>query len=243
MKTITTFLTVLFSLLATTNAKASQLYLRTTQGTYVSAIISGEQYFSNNGEIRALNLRPGNHSITIKESDIRKHRGYREANHRGDRVVYRGRIHIPNRSIVYARLNHRGGLIIDRVVSERPASRRIDPQVVRPPRPMPPQHPMPPHRGHRREFGSTAVFNTALEMVKNASFDSQKMAIAKQFASTNDLYSDEVLALTEAFDFESSKLTFAKLAYANTLDKENYFIVNKAFDFSSSSIALNMFIS
>ena len=245
MKTTTTFLTVLFlSLLASTNAKASQLYLRTTSGAYTSANISGSMYFSNNGEIRAFDLRPGTHFITVtqKVGNRGGRRSYREANHRGvDRVIYKGRIFIPNRSTVYARITPRGLLVIERTISQRPPKQnhKVDHRRdTRPPQRKTPQ------RDYRKrgDFNNEASFNAALNLVESASFESEKLSIAKQYVSNNDLYCDQVLQMANAFDFESSKLTFTKLAYKSTLDPENYFLVNETFDFSSSVLALAKYI-
>ncbi len=247
MKTTTTFLTVLIlSLLASTNAKASQLYLRTHSGTYVTATISGYVYSSRNGEIRAHDLRPGNHHITVvaQHRNRRGYRSYREANHRNrDRILYRGRIHIPNRSTVYARITPGGRMLIDEVVMHRPPK----PKYKHNPRRYDNRGPQPPptrHRDHRRrgDYGNSQAFDAALNLIRDASFESEKLAIAKQFTAANPVSSNEVLLISQAFDFESSKLNYAKFAYRHTIDPENYFVVNKTFDFSSSVLALNKFI-
>ena len=44
------------------------------------------------------------------------------------------------------------------------------------------------------------------------------------------------------FGIESNKLNLAKQAYANTVDKRNYSIVNDAFNFNSSKDELARFI-
>ena len=46
----------------------------------------------------------------------------------------------------------------------------------------------------------------------------------------------------EKFSFEDGKLEFAKQAYANCLNKDEYYLVNQAFIFSSSKNELNEFI-
>ena len=161
MKTITTFLTLLLlSLLASTTAEASQLYLRTSNGGYTIATISGQQFFSRHGNINVTDLRPGHHRIVVKQQRQRNGRGghyHREMNHNNrQRILYRGRIHIPANSTVYARLTRRGHLVIEQVVTHRPRkyrSRRgrgtYDPRNPR-------------DRGRRgREFGETS-YQTSL---------------------------------------------------------------------------------
>ena len=46
----------------------------------------------------------------------------------------------------------------------------------------------------------------------------------------------------QSFDFESTKLEYAKFAYDFTYDKGNYFKVNDAFDFESSIEELDEYI-
>lgn len=234
MKTITTFFTLLMiSIMGLTEAKASQLYLRTTNYGYTQAKISGATYYSSNGEIRAVNLRPGRHFIQVMNQRGRRGRMF---------TVYRGSLHIPNNSTVYARLDRRGRMIIERTIRHRPPRRhpRVDRRRVHPPTPRPRRN----HRDYRhyREMNSTDAFQSAIQMVRSASFESEKLAIAKQFVSQNAIQSNDVLLLMQAFDFESTKLHLAKYAYDFALDPENYFLVNQAFDFSSSVIALNNYI-
>ena len=42
-----------------------------------------------------------------------------------------------------------------------------------------------------------------------------------------------------AFDFEDTKLQFAKYAYGHTYDINNFYMVNDAFEFESSIEELN----
>ena len=44
------------------------------------------------------------------------------------------------------------------------------------------------------------------------------------------------------FNFEASKLDFAKFAYKYTYDQKNYYKVNDAFEFESSISELTTFI-
>ncbi|MBN2664657.1 MAG: DUF4476 domain-containing protein [Bacteroidales bacterium] len=87
------------------------------------------------------------------------------------------------------------------------------------------------------------AFNTALFALKNQDFDSDKLIVAKQIASTNCLLSEQVKTIMLDFDFESSKIDFAQFAYSHTFDPQNYYLVNEAFDFSSSIDKLNDYIS
>jgi hypothetical protein len=80
----------------------------------------------------------------------------------------------------------------------------------------------------------------AINQIHNTSFESERKAIARQYNRTNTVGSrDEGLEIIQQFDFESAKLEIAKLAYDNTVDPQNCFIVNKGFSFSSSNSALD----
>ncbi len=85
-------------------------------------------------------------------------------------------------------------------------------------------------------------FGMLLSTVRNASFDSSKMDIAKSALVYNRFFARQVLELVRLYSFDSSKLEIAKYAYSRTLDKGNYFMVNSAFTFSSTSEDLNRFI-
>jgi hypothetical protein len=48
---------------------------------------------------------------------------------------------------------------------------------------------------------------------------------------------------SQKFTFEDSKLEFAKNAYANCSNKDDYYMLNEAFTFSSSKSELNKYVS
>ncbi len=87
-----------------------------------------------------------------------------------------------------------------------------------------------------------ATFNNAVTTINNQSFEDNKLQVAKQVFTTNCMTSAQVAQLLKSFDFENTKLDFAKFAYGHTFDLGNYFLVNNAFDFSSSVDELNDFI-
>jgi Domain of unknown function (DUF4476) len=78
------------------------------------------------------------------------------------------------------------------------------------------------------------AFYQLKQSIQNESFDDTKQAIAAQAIRNNYFTSTQIKELVQLFSFESSKLAVAKLGYKNTIDKQNYFIVNDAFSFSSS---------
>ena len=84
-----------------------------------------------------------------------------------------------------------------------------------------------------------ADFMSAKSSISSKSFEDSKLTTAKQIANSNCLTADQVKQIMKLFSFESSKLDFAKYAYAHTFDVGNYFKVNDAFEFESSIDDLN----
>lgn len=82
-------------------------------------------------------------------------------------------------------------------------------------------------------------FYDAKSSIEAKDFDNSKLTIAKQIAQSNCLQAQQVKAIMQLFEFEKTRLDFAKFAYAYTFDKGNYFQVNDAFDFKSSVDKLN----
>jgi len=86
-------------------------------------------------------------------------------------------------------------------------------------------------------------FNGLLNTLNNASFDNTRLTIASQAIMNNYLTVNQVKIIMNVFSFESNRLSFAKSAYARTIDKQNYYLVNDAFSFSSSIHSLNNYIN
>ncbi len=86
-------------------------------------------------------------------------------------------------------------------------------------------------------------FQTALSTIKSKSFEDSKLNVAKQITNSNCLLSSQVREIMKTFNFEDSRLEFAKYAYNYTYDKGNYFKVNDAFKFETSIDELNNFIN
>jgi hypothetical protein len=90
---------------------------------------------------------------------------------------------------------------------------------------------------------SNADFLTALALIKDESFDANKLAAAQTISNAHYLSTNQILQILQLFSFESSKLQYAKSAYATCVDPQNYFKVNQVFSFSSSKQELNTFLN
>ena len=96
------------------------------------------------------------------------------------------------------------------------------------------------HYGNR--FMSNQELNAVMRAIQNESFSSDKLAIARQAVMFQNVKANQVAEIGSLFSFESDRLEFAKMAYKNTIDKQNYYLVNSIFHFSSSKRELNNFI-
>lgn len=85
-------------------------------------------------------------------------------------------------------------------------------------------------------------FMSFKQSVQSKDFENTKLTISKQVIQNNCLTADQVRETMVLFDFESTKLDFAKFAYDRTYDRGNYFKVNDAFEFESSVDDLNRYI-
>lgn len=77
-------------------------------------------------------------------------------------------------------------------------------------------------------------FSRVLQSIEKEWLETNKLKSASQIVRTNSLTSAQVKQLVLLFSFENNKLDLAKLAYQNTVDKRNYYIINDVFSFSSS---------
>lgn len=72
--------------------------------------------------------------------------------------------------------------------------------------------------------------------------DSNRLTMAKSYASSNSLTAEQITDISKGFSFDSNRLEFAKHAYAACIDKSNYFLLKDTFSFSSNYNSLVNFI-
>lgn len=88
-----------------------------------------------------------------------------------------------------------------------------------------------------------ADFESAKNSIASKDWDETRLTIAKQIVGSNCLLSGQVTELVRLFEWEESKLDFAKFAYGRTYDLGNYFKVNNAFEWEASTTELNNYIN
>ncbi|WP_417856545.1 DUF4476 domain-containing protein [Xanthomarina gelatinilytica] len=89
---------------------------------------------------------------------------------------------------------------------------------------------------------SPSDFNQALASIKSKSFSDSKLTLTKQVTKGNCLTSAQIAQITSLFDFEDTKLEYAKFAYSFCYNPENYWKVNNAFEFESTIEELHAYI-
>lgn len=82
--------------------------------------------------------------------------------------------------------------------------------------------------------GNNQYFQQFVQLMRSEAFDSNKLNMAKDYASRTQLSAGQVADIAKEFAFDSSRLDWAKSAYASCYDKQNYFLLKGAFTFSSS---------
>jgi len=105
--------------------------------------------------------------------------------------------------------------------------------------------PLPPQQyndGGCRYAMSDADFLSASKSIEEKSFSDSQLTLAKQIAKSNCMTCDQIKKVMEIFDYESTRLEFAKYAYDFAYDKNNYYKVNDAFQFESTIEELNEFL-
>jgi hypothetical protein len=89
---------------------------------------------------------------------------------------------------------------------------------------------------------SASGFASVKSTIADADFENTKMSTAKTIVGANCITTAQVMEICKLFDFENTKLEFAKFAYSHTYDKGNYFKVATIFDFDASKDNLNKYI-
>lgn len=86
-------------------------------------------------------------------------------------------------------------------------------------------------------------FNQALASIKSKTFSDSKLTLAKQITKSNCLNSGQIAQITSLFDFEDTRLEYAKFAYIYCFNPENYWKVNNSFEFESTIEELDEYIA
>lgn len=224
----------LFSLQAKADHQLSDLRLRKFDNAPVTVQLNN-RYFDHQGPVTKINnLEPGRYRIKIW--GIRYNPGH-PAQH--NRLLYNGFIDVPAGVEVRAMLTRNNLVRINEIVPlfiPAPTYPVYDPIIL--PNPDPCGSYLP------QSILCPEEFNALLSTIDHQSFESTKLMIARQAIRENQfITTNQVSALLNRMDFESSKLELAKFAYQYTIDRHNYFRLYNDFTFDSSVRDLSEFIN
>jgi hypothetical protein len=204
---------------------ASEFNLRIHEMAWFTVTLDNQIFETPVNRFQLSHIEPGTHYLVVSRMDQNQWYPY---DYRHTRI-FAGYVHIPALSRVNAVIDRFGRFKINRIV---PLVQPVlpDPAVCQP-------VPAPVFIGM-----NDYEFDQLIHTIDNLSFESSKMQVARQALSANMVSARQVEQLVRLMTFESSKLELAKFAYRNTVDKQNYFIINDAFTFESSITDLNNFI-
>ena len=197
---------------------ASELNLKLQHQAWFTITIDNHVFNQPINFFHTGNLEPGEHYLQVTRLD----HGY-YGPFTAPVNLFNGYIHIPARSKVHAFIDKFGMLRINQITAIAPVY-------------------VPQHNECTTVGMSDYDFKNLERSIDHLDFESSKLKVAKQAVAFNTLTSRQVAVLTGMMTFESSKLELAKFAYKNTIDKQNYFIINDAFSFESSIEELHEFI-
>lgn len=87
-----------------------------------------------------------------------------------------------------------------------------------------------------------ADFKDRLASVNKENFDRERLAKAKNVFGDENMTTGQVRTVMKVFNFDDSKLDFAKFAYTRTIDQKNYYKVEDELSFSSYKKQLSDYV-
>jgi hypothetical protein len=90
---------------------------------------------------------------------------------------------------------------------------------------------------------STIDFEETKSSVKSKTFSDSKLTMAKQIAKNECLKAEQIKEIMMLFDYEDTRLEFAKYAYDYVFNPRKYYKVNDAFDYEMTIEELNEYIN
>lgn len=211
MKRIITLLFLISTVItAKGNHYNSELNLSMRNGSLFTVDFDNMHFTRPSQGITIKDVNPGRHNITIYKM---KYNGFY---HAYPVVVYSGSINIPASSIVQASVKPHCLDITD-----------VIPLYNEPSYCAPDNHPV--------YYGiNDQEFNDLKYIISKKSFDSSRLAIAKDAVRNQNMNSRQISEILDLLSFDSSRLEFAKYAYRYVADPSSYYLTYDRFSFESS---------
>ncbi|WP_114777595.1 DUF4476 domain-containing protein [Botryobacter ruber] len=232
-------------------AQASALSFTTKRGEPFLLILNGKPVNPvATNVVRVANLQPGRHYVQFRISG------------RYGLITSGFRITVPlghqTNYLVHTPSGRRGRVRLQKI-SIVPL-----PPPVASTQPVPPQQPNPPYTetypgdypteapapepaekkdGFCQNMLSKYDLDKLVTTIKARESESTRMAIAREAISKNSILSEDLKILLEQFEFETSRLEFAKFAFDYVCDKERFYYVYDAFKFDTSIKELQNYTS
>ena len=213
----------------------------------VEIIVDNKQFQGRDNSLIIPEINPGYHTVKVyrKRQSSGNRRWSPHSGNNGYELLYQTTLNIRPRQFVDIMINRFGKALIDeRSINwneEEGEDRYEDCKVGN-------QYPNN-HSRDDRDYRDDYVnsirdeeFARIREQVKRNNFENSRRSLVKQVVERNYLSSQQVRELLQLFSLENNKMELAKVAYRNTIDKRNYFIVFDVFSFSRSREELTQFI-
>jgi len=233
-RTFTLLTALLISLAIYANYGQSRLSISTTNNASIRVMIDGKKYPSSSNGIMISSINDGYHQVKIyvlRNDGYNRRGGQNGASmNNGYQLVYDSNIYLKTRYHTDITINRFGKAFVDEQAMGNGYYDEQDDDWAD----------MPGMNNERAMDAKT--FEQLKSTMAKESFDDVKLKVAKMGIQTNYLNTDQVKELMGMMKFDDGKLELAKYAYDNTVDKNNYFILNNAFSFSSSKESLMKYI-
>lgn len=239
-------LLVALSVTAKADYYASAINISNHDNDLITVMMDGIQYPNAVSEFHLSGITPGRHEVKVF---TRENYGYNYSQF--SHLAFSGVVNLKPGEEIFAVIDGFNQLRIKRVVNMQP-------------RPVAIVKPAPncntsykaeyDTNYHHDDHCNTPVYNyapyamdessyfTLKQCIADKWFDSSKSEVAQMAMRNNYFTTVQVAGIMNLFDFESTKLEFAKMAYSHVVDQQNYWMVNDAFSFSSSISNLQEFI-
>lgn len=245
MKKLIPILAFCFTILGAKANHGSVLKLKMFDNGIFSVVLDDKPACSQSALFTKDHIKPGYHKLKVIRFVNNPYSYYA-----GKQIVYKGWINIPAKSVVYANITCHNQFDIV----------KVEPKCL-------PHHGGGHGHGHGHGGGyddddaweyegngwnpvppmpvcmAPAAFMQLKSSIAGKAFDSSRFEITRQALVYNHFNAAQIAELSRLLSFDSSRLEFAKMAFAKTIDRQNYFLVNDVFTFESSIMELNEFIA
>jgi hypothetical protein len=215
---------ILFAGLADVSAQSRKAILKVmlSDGSPLSVSVNGRMYDKHGKTITIADLPGGTHYVKVYE-----YKAYRDERGGHARLLYSGNIRTRRNTLTILNVSPETGRA--RVKTVMPEDEFENPYKDRS------------DYYHENEL-SQRDMQDLKQRVEDRITDTDKMKLLKSVLANSRYYTDDVKQMMSWMSFESTRLEFAKWAFANVIDSKNYWKLESEFTFSSSKDEFNEYI-